>query len=111
MNPMEWRLGSRTSTSNPQPGFASLAQFTYLQLLDVLTTLAFLTTGGHEANPVVRFAMATARSPLAGLLILKVCAIAAAVYCATTGRTRVLWRINLFFAALVVWNLVALLGN
>lgn len=110
-NPMEWRLGSRTSTRSSQPGFAPLAQFSYLQLLDVLTTLAFLTTGGHEANPVVRFAMATARSPLAGLLALKICAVAAAIYCTMTARARTLRRINLFFAALVVWNLIALLAT
>lgn len=88
-----------------------MAQFSYLQLLDLLTTLAFLTTGGHEANPVVRFAMAAARSPLVGLLVLKVCAVAAAVYCTMTARARTLRRINVLFAALVVWNLVALLST
>jgi hypothetical protein len=108
---MEWRLGSRTTSCSPQPGFAPLAQFSYLQLLDILTTLAFLTTGGHEANPIVRFAMATARSPLAGLLALKLCAVAAAIYCTVTSRDRTLRRMNLFFAALVVWNLIALLAT
>jgi Domain of unknown function (DUF5658) len=108
---MEWRLSSRTSSCNPQPGFTPLAQFSYLQLLDVLTTLAFLTTGGHEANPVVRFAMGAARSPLVGLLALKVCAVAAAVYCTMTARERTLKRINVLFAALVVWNLIALLAT
>lgn len=108
---MEWRLVSRSSTRDPQPGLTLLAHFTYLQLLDVLTTLVFLTSGVHEANPVVRLAMATARSPLFGLLALKVGACAAAVYCTFTARSRVLGRINLFFAALVVWNLVALLGS
>ena len=108
---MDWRLGSSTTTGNSQPGIAPLAQFSYLQLLDVLTTLAFLTIGGHEANPIVRFAMAAARSPLLGLLILKICAVAAAVYCIKTARARTLHRINIFFAALVVWNLVALLAS
>ncbi len=107
---MEMRLSSRTATSDPQPGYALLVQFSYLQLLDVLTTLAFLTSGGHEGNPVVRLAMAMARSPLAGLLALKVLAVAAAAYCTLTARTRTLKRINLFFAALVVWNLIAVLG-
>ncbi len=108
---MEWRLSSRTSGSTPQPGFTPLAQFSYLQLLDVLTTLVFLTTGGHEANPVVRFAMAAAGSPLAGLLALKICAVGAAIYCTVTARARTLRRINVFFAALVVWNLIALLAT
>jgi uncharacterized membrane protein len=108
---MQWRLRSRTSISSPQPGIALLVQFSYLQLLDALTTLAFLTSGVHEANPVVRLAMTTARSPLAGLLAVKVCAVEAAVYCNLTARARVLIRINLFFAVLVVWNLIALLGT
>jgi hypothetical protein len=108
---MEWRLVSRSSTRDPQPGLTVLAQFTYLQLLDALTTLVFLTSGVHEANPVVRVAMATARSPLLGLLVLKVLAFAAAAYCTWTSRNRVLARINVFFAALVVWNLIALLGT
>jgi hypothetical protein len=108
---MEMRLGSRTSAGSPQPGFAPLAQFSYLQLLDVLTTLAFLTSGGHEANPLVRLAMMAARSPLAGLVAIKLCAVATAVYCTRTARVRTLRRINLLFAALVVWNLVALLAT
>ncbi len=103
---------------NPQSGLvaafdarsrALLVQFSYLQLLDVLTTLAFLTTGVREANPIVRLAIAAAPSPLAGLLALKACAFAAAVYCSVSARTRALWRINVLFAALVVWNLVALI--
>jgi hypothetical protein len=105
---------------NPQPGLAPafdvparrlLAQFTYLQLLDVLTTLAFLTGGVREANPLVRLAMAAGPSPATGLLAIKALAFVAAVYCALSGRGRVLARINVLFAALVVWNLIALLGK
>lgn len=87
-----------------------LLQFTYLQLLDALTTLVFLTSGVKEANPVVRFAMGAAHSPLAGLLALKLVSFAAAIYCCVTARTRVLSRMNIFFAVLVVWNLIALLA-
>jgi hypothetical protein len=104
---------SRTLSRSPQPtpGVALLVQFSYLQLLDILTTLAFLTSGVHEANPVVRLAMVTARSPLWGLLFLKVFAVGGAVYCNRTARSRLLTRINLFFAVLIVWNLIALLGT
>jgi len=35
-----------------------LAQFCCLQVLDVLTTLAFLANGVREANPIVRFSRA-----------------------------------------------------
>jgi hypothetical protein len=114
------RLNTISSDRGPQPGLAVaaparnlslLVQFSYLQLLDILTTLLFLTSGVKEANPVVRLAMAATHSPLVGLLILKVLALAFALYCVFTARARVLKRINLFFALLVIWNLVALLGT
>jgi hypothetical protein len=117
---MPWRHDSCSSSSNPQtvltaafegPSRSLLIQFSYLQLLDLLTTIAFLTSGVQEANPVVRLAIAAAPSPLAGLLALKAFALAGAVLCSATGRERVLSRINLLFAALVVWNLIAMLGR
>ncbi|MGA2326845.1 MAG: DUF5658 family protein [Bryobacteraceae bacterium] len=88
-----------------------LIQFSYLQLLDVLTTLVFLSGGLKEANPVVRLALAVSPSPLIGLLSIKLFAVAMAVYCWRTARTRLLHFANLFFAALVAWNLVALLAR
>jgi hypothetical protein len=88
-----------------------LAQFSYLQLLDVLTTIAFISIGVREANPLVRLAITAAPSPLIGLLALKACAFAGAVFCQMTGRGRVLSRMNVLFAALVIWNLIALLGH
>ena len=84
-------------------------QFSYLQLLDMLTTLAFLAGGVHEANPVVRFALSAAPSPLVGLLGIKLLAIMMAMYCWRTSRTRLLQFANIFFAFLVTWNLVAIL--
>ncbi len=107
-------------SSSPQPALAAtfdapsrglLVQFSYLQLLDLLTTAAFLATGVREANPVVRLAMAAAPSPFGALVGLKIVTFAAAVYCVRSGRVRVLVRMNVLFAALVVWNLVALLGK
>jgi hypothetical protein len=88
-----------------------LIQFSYLQLLDILTTLVFLSGGAKEANPVVRLAFAVSPSPLIGLLSLKLFAIAMAVYCWRTSRTRLLNLANVFFAALVTWNLLALLAR
>jgi hypothetical protein len=88
-----------------------LIQFSYLQLLDILTTLVFLSGGVKEANPVVRFALVVSPSPLIGLLSLKLFAIAMAVYCWRTERTRLLSLANGFFAALVTWNLLALLAR
>jgi len=82
-----------------------ILQFSYLQVLDILTTLAFLMNGVKEANPIVRLAMRLGTSPLWGLLLLKFLAIVLAVYCVRNARTRLLSRVNVFFALLVVWNL------
>jgi hypothetical protein len=86
-------------------------QFCYLQLLDVLTTLVFLTGGVKEANPVVHFLLIATPSPLLGLLSVKLLAIALAFYCWRSARTRLLRFANVFFAVLVAWNLFALLGR
>ncbi len=104
-----WRPNTCSFNRSPHPG--TLALFAYLQFLDLLTTLVFLTHGVQEANPVVKFAIATTHSPVAGLLALKAAALLAAGYCAVSGRLRVLRRINLLFALLVVWNLLALLAR
>jgi hypothetical protein len=87
-----------------------IIQFSYLQVLDVLTTLVFLAHGVQEANPLVKFAVAASRNPIAALLAVKVAAIAMAVYCRWSGRSRLLAGANAFFAARVVWNLLALIA-
>lgn len=83
--------------------------YVYLQALDALTTLAFLKMSVEEANPLVRHAMAWAGSPLGGLLLVKMAALALGAVCWKGGRIRLLQRANVFFAALVAWNLVCLL--
>jgi len=86
----------------------ALLQFSYLQLLDVLTTLAFLANGVKEANPLVRFLLKAGPSPLAALILVKALAFALAIYCVRNSRQRLLSRVNLGFAALVMWNLCVL---
>jgi hypothetical protein len=86
-----------------------LAQFVYLQLLDVLTTLAFLLQGVAESNPLVRWAMRTAPDPVSGLVLVKVGALALGMFCAFSSREALLRKVNLFFAVLVAYNLVALI--
>ena len=86
-----------------------LVQFAYLQLLDLLTTLAFLAIGVQEANPVIQFLASSAGSPLAGLAAAKVLALGLAVYCWRRGRHRILKSATVFYAGLVAWNLVAFL--
>ena len=83
--------------------------FSYLQILDFLTTVAFLVNGIKEANPLVRLALKFGPSPVGGLILVKLFAIVLGVYCWRMGRQRLLSRINLYFALLIAWNLVALI--
>lgn len=89
--------------------FDLLLRYAYLQVLDVLTTLAFLAHGVAEGNPFVEFLMVNAGSPLAGLVAVKVLALLLGLFCQFTGRFRLLRRANVLFSGLVVWNLIALI--
>ena len=86
-----------------------LMQFLYLQLLDVLTTLAFLVAGAREINPLIRLLAESAGTPLAGLIVAKAIAVALALFCWKSDRRKLLARVNVFYAALVAWNVVAFL--
>jgi Domain of unknown function (DUF5658) len=86
-----------------------LAQFTYLQVLDILTTMAFLLQGVAESNPLVRWSMRIAPNPVSGLVLIKVAAIGLGVFCTLSSRQQLLRKVNLFFAVLVAYNLVALI--
>lgn len=88
-----------------------IIQFSYLQVLDILTTLVFLAQGTEEANPMVRAAVALSHNPVPALMAVKAAALAMAVYCRWSGRSRVLSGANAFFAALVVWNLLAVIAK
>jgi hypothetical protein len=86
-----------------------LIQYSYLQVLDFLTTVAFLINGVREGNPFVRLALGYSPHPLGGLLAVKVLAVGLGLYCWKNGRERLLGRINLLFAFVVAWNLAALI--
>lgn len=83
-------------------------QFSYLQLLDVLTTVAFLLVGVQEGNPVVRLALQFAPNPFVGLGLVKVAGLGLGVFCALRGKHALLSRINILFSIVIVWNLIAL---
>jgi hypothetical protein len=87
----------------------TLYQYSYLQVLDFLTTVAFLLNGVSEGNPVVNWAMQTFPSPLAGLAAVKLVALALGIYCWQTAKGQLLSRINIGFAILVAWNLLSLI--
>jgi hypothetical protein len=86
-----------------------LLQYSYLQMLDLLTTVAFLLHGVHEGNPLVRLALRYSPHPLGGLLAVKMLALALGIYCWRCGHQRLLTRINILFAIVVAWNLIALI--
>jgi hypothetical protein len=79
-----------------------------LQLMDGLTTLAFLSRGITEGNPLVRWTLSGAGGPLAGLIATKLVAAAIGWYCYRSGRTRLLRRANAGYSLVVGWNLVGL---
>ena len=86
-----------------------LAQFAFLQLLDLLSTTAFLAHGVEEANPFVNWSMTLCSSPTGGLLIVKLMALGLGVAVWRLGRHRLLARVNAFFGVVVAWNVLALL--
>src|SRR4051812_46363339 len=88
-----------------------ILQYSYLQILDLLTTIAFLINGVKEANPLVKGMMHITASPLTGLLLVKILAVALGVYCWRIERYRLLVRMNVLFALIVAWNLVALIAG
>jgi len=86
-------------------------QFTYLQVLDLLTTIAFLLHGVREANPLVNSAILFSPHPVMGLLFIKVAAVLLGVYCWRRGKGRMLLQANALFALLIAWNLLALIAR
>ena len=86
-----------------------LLQYSYLQVLDLLTTLAFMLHGVREGNPLVRMMMHVTSNPLNGLLLVKVVAVGLGFYCWRVGRDKLLARINILFALVIAWNLAALI--
>lgn len=84
-------------------------QFAYLQALDLLTTVAFLLAGVKEANPLVNLAFALTNSALFGLLLVKAFGIGLGFLAYRSQRAQLLTRMNIAFALLVAWNMVALI--
>ena len=88
-----------------------ILQYAYLQVLDLLTTIAFLINGVKEANPLVKGMMHVTSSPMMGLVLVKLLAMALGVYCWRIRKYRLLLRINILFALLVAWNIMALIAG
>ena len=88
-----------------------LAEFIYLQVLDLLTTVAFMMYGVTEINPVVKWAMRESPSALGGLFLIKVAAVLLALLCMARSQQRLLRGVNIFFAGLVAYNVFVLIIN
>ncbi len=86
-----------------------LLHYSYLQVLDLLTTIAFLVNGVKEANPLVRLALNFGHNPIGSLIGVKLLAVMLGIYCWRMGRERLLSRINVMFALVIAWNLIALI--
>lgn len=86
-----------------------IIQYSYLQVLDFLTTVAFLLIGVQEGNPLVKLALDVAPTPLSGLIFVKLMALGLGFYCLKLKKEGLLSKINLLFATVVAWNLVALI--
>ena len=86
-----------------------LLNYSYLQVLDFLTTIAFLVNGVREANPLVRMALNLGHNPIGSLIGVKLLAVMLGIYCWRMGRDRLLSRINTMFALVIAWNLIALI--
>jgi hypothetical protein len=83
--------------------------FIALQALDLASTTAFLHMGVQEANPLVRLSISAFMGPVPGLLIVKSLAALLGLACYRMNRIDLLHRANIFFSALVVWNIIAIL--
>ena len=86
-----------------------LFEFVYLQVLDVLTTVAFLMQGVSEGNPIVRWVLQQGPGPVQSLVLMKLLAVVLAIYCFMKARHGVLRKVNVFFACLVAYNLVVMI--
>jgi hypothetical protein len=94
---------------SPASGAGLLFQFSYLQFLDILTTLAFLLAGVQEANPLARWLMTMTGAPLPGLVAIKGIAMLIGLFCWWRGRSALLRKANVFFSFVVAWNLFCLI--
>ncbi len=84
-------------------------EFVYLQVLDALTTIAFMMYGVAELNPVIKWVMRESPSALTGLLLVKILAVGLAFYCIVRARQKLLRKVNVFFALVVAYNVVVLI--
>lgn len=79
--------------------------FVALQVLDLLTTMYAFHVGAVEINPLVAH-FTVLFGKFRGVLVSKLMAVAIAM-----GVRRLIWVINAFYCAIVIWNLIMIAGN
>ncbi len=84
-----------------------LEVFFYLQILDVMSTLAGFSLGNTEASPFIRLLIRW--GPVTGLICSKIFAGACLLICILLRRWEFIRWINYWYAALVIWNLYIIL--
>lgn len=85
----------------------SLILFAYLQALDAMTTVIGLQLAGvTEANPLMLANLGA--NGIAGVLYIKALAVVMSVVVWNYGFRRCVTAANVWFAGLVVWNLVVI---
>jgi len=95
-----------------QPGISnnlaapSIGLFLLLQVADVVTTLIGLRLGAQEGSTFIGHLLQT--GPLSGLIVSKILAAGLAAIAVFLNRKRLLVFLNFWFAAVVVWNLIAI---
>jgi len=82
--------------------------FFVLQFVDFLTTLVGLSIGASEANPVVRYFLASGAGPVLSVASSKVIAVVLGAICLYIQRPHVIRWINYWYAALAAWNVVVI---
>jgi hypothetical protein len=88
-----------------------LIQFICLQALDLATTLAFLSLGIGEGNPIVRAALSSPVPPAVSLSVVKGLALMLGLYAWRSGRRRLLRKMNLLYAVCLAWNVAAMIAE
>jgi hypothetical protein len=92
-----WRIGLRK-------GVNSRWTFVGLQALDLVTTLVAFRMGAFEVNPMVAH-LTVEFGRVRGVVISKLIAVVIAM-----GVRRLIWIVNLFYAAIIFWNTFVLLA-
>ena len=87
----------------------SLSVFVFLQTLDILTTLIGLRLGAGEASAFIGHLMHLGVVP--ALMISKIIAVVLVLMALRRGRPRIVVVANIWFAAVVTWNLALIFSQ